>query len=69
MLIVIESGSSKVAVNILKHEWSMDPVPGDDSRMLLKIDDGREIPLKKEEADNIMKKISKSQDFLVASSN
>jgi len=66
MIILIkgEAGKSS-AINLAKHSWETEIVPGDDSSIRMILDDKREFTMNKDKYDEITTALEKADGFLV----
>ena len=66
MTVIIKGSNGKSSsVNLSKHSWETDVVPGDDTMIELTLDNGKKFTLQLDKYEEILSKLEKESGFMV----
>jgi hypothetical protein len=64
ILVKTDNGTS-TAINLAKHSWDTENVPGDESRIKMTLDDGREFHIGADKYEQILRALGNTKGFML----
>jgi hypothetical protein len=64
-IIVRPENGRSTAVNLTKHSWETEIVPGDESKIQMTLDDGRMFIIGLDKYEEIVSALEKAKDFMI----